>query len=209
MTDVHEKNQHTPEKVIAILRGVTRGEIDSICDALIRAGIRTIEVPLNSPSPFESIARAVSQFGDAATIGAGTVTRVEQVERLAEIGAQLVVAPNTDREVIECATSNGMKAYPGAMTPTELFAANQAGATGAKLFPVRALGFDFIADVKSVLPEDFPIIAVGGVGPSNAAQWLAAGVDGIGAASSVYRRGDSAETVFEKGSALMKSITEK
>lgn len=202
-------SEHGSNDVIAILRGITPVEIGPVCEALIRSGISKIEVPLNSPSPFESIAKAVTDFGEKATIGAGTVTRIEQVETLAQIGARLIVAPNTDRKVIQSAASHGMLTFPGAMTPTELFAAQDAGATGAKIFPARALGFDFVKDVKSVLPEGFPLIAVGGVGPSNAAEWFAAGADGVGVGSSVYRPGESAQKVFERGSALINAISKQ
>ena len=195
-------------KIIAILRGVTPDEILSVCGSLIRAGIKQIEVPLNSPAPFESIAKAVSEFGAETLIGAGTVVAVEQVHQLVDIGGRLVVSPNTNPDVIAEAIRNGMTTYPGAMTPSEIFIAKEAGATGVKLFPARGLGLEFIGDVKSVLPSDFPLLAVGGVESGNIRNWLDAGADGVGVGTSVFRPGDTFEEVFTKAAALVAAITD-
>ena len=192
--------------VVAILRGIKPSEVELVCDALIRAGITMIEVPLNSPEPYESIGLAVNQFGEQAIIGAGTVLSVDQVQRLGDIGAQLIVSPNVNTAVIEKACSYKMVTFPGCMTPTEIFLAKGVGASGAKIFPARALGMNFIGDVKSVLPADFPLYAVGGVDDTNAKQWFDHGVDGLGVGSSVYRAGDSAIDVFDKASRLIKAI---
>ncbi len=195
--------------LIAILRGITPVEIESVGEALLRVGFDAIEVPLNSPEPFESIRLAVRGYGEQALIGAGTVLSAEEVERLADIGASLAVSPNTDRDVISKAAGLGMVSLPGAMTPTEILLARKSGATGVKIFPAQGVGTKFIGDVKSILPGDFPLVAVGGIGVANAREWIGAGADGLGVGGSVYRPGDSADAVFRKASALIDSIGER
>lgn len=204
MTELFSKVGKTP--IVAILRGITPAEILTVAEALLEAGIDAIEVPLNSLEPMKSIEMAVDQFGDSLPIGAGTVLSELDVVRLADIGARLVVSPNTNQNVIAKAVSYGMISLPGAMTPSEVFLAKSFGATGAKLFPARGLGLAFVGDVKSVLPSDFPIVAVGGVDASNAREWIDAGVDGLGVGSSLYRHGDSANVVMDKAKALMSAI---
>ena len=195
--------------IIAILRGIQPSEVSAVFKALLRAGISTIEIPLNSPSPYESIASAVAEFSGEALIGAGTVLSKEQVDKAAESGAELIVSPNTNADVISTAVNRGLVTFPGAMTPTEVFFAQSLGATGAKLFPVRALGEDYIGDLKSVLPLDFPLVAVGGVNATNAQQWMCAGVDALGVGGSIYRPGDDAETVYRKAVALVNALERK
>lgn len=124
-------------QIIAILRGITPAEVETHVETLIDAGIDTIEVPLNSPDPFDSIGRLVNRFGAVAEIGAGTVLGVAEVDRLAGLGARIVVSPNTDDAVIRATRAAGMLSYPGVLTPTECFVALKAGATGLKLFPDR------------------------------------------------------------------------
>ena len=205
MIDLFTKSARPP--IVAILRGIQPTEILAVTEALLEAGIDALEVPLNSPDPMKSIKLAVDRFGDDLPIGAGTVLSESEVTQLADIGARLVVSPNTDEIVIAAAARNGMIVLPGAMSPTEIFKARSAGATGAKLFPARGLGMAFIGDVKSVLPGDFPLIAVGGVDASNAREWIEAGVDGLGAGSSVYRPGDSADMVLKRAKALIRATT--
>lgn len=204
MNDLLNRSGRPP--IVAILRGITPSEILPVAEALIEAGIDALEVPLNSPDPMQSIELAVERFGAELPIGAGTVLSQSQVSRLADIGGRLVVSPNMDEDVIDATVRNGMISLPGTMTPTEIFKAKSAGATGAKLFPARGLGRAFIGDVKSVLPYDFPLIAVGGIDASNAREWIKAGADGLGVGSSVYRPGDGAGTVLEKAKALICAI---
>lgn len=175
--------------LIAILRGIRPPEVEAVGAALIEAGIRLIEVPLNSPDPFNSIARLVKRFGEDALIGAGTVLAAEDVTELADIGASLVIAPNTDVAVISAARAAGLVAIPGAATPSECFTAIKAGATALKLFPMEMIGLAGVKAMKAVLPADVPLIAVGGVGAANVVSFRDAGCQGFGLGSSLYKPG--------------------
>lgn len=175
--------------IIAILRGIRPGEACAMTDALIAAGITKIEVPLNSPDPFDSIAMMIEHAGSRATIGAGTVLDTGSVERLASIGAQMVVSPDCNPEVIAATKAAGMLSYPGVFTATECFAALRAGADGLKFFPAFKLGLDGFKALKAVLPPAAETYAVGGVGPDDFLVWKTAGITGFGMGSSLYRPG--------------------
>jgi 2-dehydro-3-deoxyphosphogalactonate aldolase len=175
--------------VIAILRGVMPTEVVRIGAALIEAGIRMIEVPLNSPEPFASIAALQQAFGERALIGAGTVLDIASVDRLAETGARLLVAPNTDPAVIARAIEHGLEAMPGFLTPSEAFAAIDAGARKLKLFPAFAQGPTYLKALRDVLPPDVGVWAVGGVDAGNIKDWLAAGAEGVALGGSLYKPG--------------------
>ena len=179
--------------LIAILRGITPPEAEAHAGALIAAGITVIEVPLNSPDPWDSIARLIARFGTTARIGAGTVLTTAQVERLAAMGAALVVSPNADPAVIAATRAAGMDSWPGVMTPTEAFAALAAGATGLKLFPASLVGPAGLSALRAVLPPEAPVYAVGGADASNFAEWRAAGAAGFGIGSALYRPGQTPE----------------
>jgi len=185
-------------EIIAILRGITPDEAIAITDALIDAGITKIEVPLNSPDPFESIERMITHAGDRAIIGAGTVLDVTSVKRLASIGASMVVSPDANPDVISATKSLGMLSYPGVFSPTEAFAALRAGADGLKFFPAFKLGLDGYKALSAVLPEGTKSYAVGGVGPDDFAQWLDAGITGFGLGSNIYKPGATAKDVAAK-----------
>ena len=191
--------------LIAILRGVTPGEAVQVCGACIDAGIDRIEVPLNSPDPFLSIRAMVDAFGDVALIGAGTVLSPDDVGRVADAGGRLVVSPNCDPRVIAATKAAGMQSWPGVMTPTECFAALKAGADGLKIFPASLIGPDGVKAMRAVLPPEAQVFAVGGAGPENFADWLAAGCDGFGIGSALYKPGQSVEDTASKARKIVEA----
>jgi 2-dehydro-3-deoxyphosphogalactonate aldolase len=182
-------------KIIAILRGITPDEALPITEALIEAGITSIEVPLNSPDPFTSIKQMVDAFGQTALVGAGTVLTPDDVQRLHQIGAGMVVSPDCNPRVIVATKQAGMKSYPGVMTPTECFTALRNGADGLKLFPGSLIGPGGLKAIRAVLPKGTQTYAVGGASASNFAEWFAAGVDGFGIGSALYIPGASVDDI--------------
>jgi len=194
--------------IIAILRGVTPDEAVDICGAVIEAGITTIEVPLNSPDPFVSIARMAEAYGDTATIGAGTVLSPEDVGRVAQVGGRLIVSPNTDQRVIVATKAAGLQSWPGVMTPTECFLALKSGADGLKIFPGTLIGPAGLKAIRAVLPQGTQVYAVGGAGPENFADWLKASADGFGIGSALYKPGLSAAEVGTRAAAIVSAYQE-
>ncbi|MFK0244701.1 2-dehydro-3-deoxy-6-phosphogalactonate aldolase [Amycolatopsis azurea] len=188
--------------LIAILRGVTPAEAVGVGRALVDAGFPAIEVPLNSPEPFESVRLLADAFGEWCEIGAGTVLTAEDVTRAREAGARMIVAPNSDPVVISAAVAEGMTPYPGVATPTEAFAALAAGARHLKLFPANAVGIGGMKAWRAVLPREVELLPVGGVDETNLAAWAAAGAAGAGLGSCLYRPGDSADAVAVRARAL-------
>lgn len=202
--------------LIAILRGVKPNEVIDVAEVILQAGIDAIEVPLNSPDPFTSIRRLVESFSDTAEIGAGTVLTAQDVDRLSDIGARLVVSPNCDMEVIRRTKHHGMISLPGVMTPSECFTALDAGADGLKFFPAGVIGAAGISAMGAVLPASSRLFAVGGVNSDNLAEWLSAGVSGFGIGSSLYHQGksigaiaDSARAIVESYDAAVKTVEQK
>jgi 2-dehydro-3-deoxyphosphogalactonate aldolase len=181
--------------VIAILRGVRPGEAVAIGAALVEAGIRMVEVPLNSPDPFASIAALQDAFGDRALIGAGTVLDAASADRVARTGARLLVSPNTDPSVIAHGIGHGLEVLPGCLTPSEAFAAIGAGARRLKLFPAFVQGPAYVKALRDVLPAEAGVWAVGGIDVGNIRDWLAAGAEGAALGSALYRPGRSAAEV--------------
>jgi 2-dehydro-3-deoxyphosphogalactonate aldolase len=189
--------------LVAILRGITPAEAEPVAKALYAAGFRAIEVPLNSPDPFESIKTMRSVLPEDCAVGAGTVLTVEDVERAREAGSNIIVSPNTDSQVIEATVKAGMRSYPGVATATEAFTALKAGATSLKLFPSDAVGIDGMKAWLAVLPSNVELLPVGGVDSSNLAAWAAAGARGAGIGSTLYKPGRSAEEVATRAAELM------
>jgi 2-dehydro-3-deoxyphosphogalactonate aldolase len=184
--------------LIAIIRGVTPVEAGAIGRALFDGGIRIIEVPLNSPDPFDSIGRIAAELGEDALVGAGTVLDPADVGRVREAGGRIVVSPNTNLGVIRSTADAGLVSCPGFFTPSEAFAALEAGAHALKLFPAEAASPKVLKAIRAVLPKDVPIVVVGGVTPESMRGWLDAGADGFGLGGGIYRPGQSPEETLRK-----------
>jgi 2-dehydro-3-deoxyphosphogalactonate aldolase len=189
--------------IIAILRGVTPDEAVEVSTALYEAGVRVVEVPLNSPEPFVSIERLSKAFAGRMIVGAGTVLSVQDVNLLKAAGGALCVSPDCNEEVIGRAIEAGLKPVPGVFTPTEAFSAIRAGAIHLKLFPAEAASPTVIKAWKAVLPKHIKIYAVGGVTPDNMGDWLAAGASGFGIGSSLYKPGMTNIAVKEAAGKLV------
>ena len=194
--------------IVAILRGVKPDEVVAIGEALYEEGVRVIEVPLNSPEPFESIARLAKAFAGRAVIGAGTVLDETSVEKVHNAGGQIVVSPDTNPAVIGKSIALGLEPLPGVFTATEAFAAIRAGAVTLKLFPGDTGGQAHLKALKAVLPTHVSVLAVGGVDASNYGTWVAAGAAGAGCGSTLYRPGDQSEQVAAKARVLVTAAAE-
>jgi 2-dehydro-3-deoxyphosphogalactonate aldolase len=184
--------------VVAIVRGVRPDEVLAHGQAIYDAGIRGVEVPLNSPEPIESIQRLAKAFKGRMAVGAGTVLTAERVEAVAKAGGRLIVSPNTSPEVIRRAVELGLDAAPGFATATEAFAALDAGARHLKLFPAATYGTVHLKQLRAVLPSRAVVWAVGGVGPDSMAEWWDAGARAFGLGGELYRAGQSVADTAEK-----------
>jgi 2-dehydro-3-deoxyphosphogalactonate aldolase len=193
--------------IIAILRGIRPSEVDAVVDALIDAGIRVIEVPLNSPEPLLSIERLRQRCGSDCVIGAGTVLNRDAVESCARSGAEFIVAPNVDVIVISHAIACGLGVVPGFASASEALTAYAAGARLIKLFPAASYGPAHVRALRSVFPPELQIIAVGGVGAATLPAWRDSGIVGIGVGSELYRPGMSAADVGRRASTLLEAAT--
>ena len=193
--------------LIAISRGVTPDEAEAIGQAIHDAGIRIIEVPLNSPEPFASIARLAGKFGDEVLVGGGTVLRWSEVHEIKDCGGRLIVSPNTNAEVIAATAQAGLVSCPGFFTPSEAFTAIDAGATALKLFPAEAASPAMLKAQLAVIPKDVPTIVVGGVKPDSLQPWREAGAAGFGLGSGLYRAGQSAAETLDKARAYVAGTT--
>jgi 2-dehydro-3-deoxyphosphogalactonate aldolase len=207
MTPLETLNARLAEcPLVAIIRGVTPGEAEEIGAAIWEAGIRIVEVPLNSPDPYASIERLALSLGDRASVGAGTVLAPDQVARVRDAGGQVIVSPNTHPPVIEAAVAAGMISLPGYFTPSEAFDALRAGATGLKLFPAEGASPAVVKGQRAVLPKEVPLLVVGGVKPDTMQPWLDAGADGFGLGGGLYVPKQSAEDTAAKARAYVEGV---
>ena len=184
--------------LVAIIRGVTPAEAEPTARAIFDAGIRIIEVPLNSPDPFTSIERIASALGDRALIGAGTVLDPSDVKRVRDAGGLLIVSPNTEPQVIQATVEADMVSCPGMFTPTEAFTALAAGAHALKFFPGEAGSPSVVKALRAVLPKHVPVMVTGGVSAQSVPSWFEAGADGVGLGSALYKPGQDPELTAEK-----------
>ena len=192
--------------LVAIIRGIEPRDAEGVADAIFEAGIRIIEVPLNSPEPLKSIESIARRLGEQALVGAGTVLDPEDVARVQEAGGRLVVSPNTDIPVIEATVAAGMVSSPGYFTPSEAFDAILAGAHSIKLFPAEAASPKVVKAQKAVLPKDIPLIVVGGVTPESIPAWLEGGADGFGLGGGLYKPGQDAQATLDKARAYVAAV---
>lgn len=177
--------------LIAILRGITPGEVIAVAGVLVDAGIVMIEVPMNSPDAFTSIQMLANNYENKALIGAGTVLSVDEVIAVRKAGARLVVSPNTNAAVIAETKRSNMISIPGCCTPTEILTAIAAGADAVKLFPAEMISPATVKAVQAVLPPQFPLFAVGGIHAGNMKHYMQHGINGFGIGSALYKPGKS------------------
>ena len=192
--------------LVAIIRGITPDEAEAVAEAIVEAGIVMVEVPLNSPQPFDSIERIARRLGDRALVGAGTVLDPEDVRRVRDAGGGLIVSPNSYAPVIAATFEADMVSLPGFFTPSEAFEAIRAGATGLKLFPAEAAGPKVVSAQLAVIPRDIPLLVVGGIAPDNMQPWRAAGAAGFGLGTGLYKPGRSAAETGERARAYVQGI---
>ena len=188
--------------LVAILRGITTAEVPAVCDVLLEKGIKLLEIPLNSPNAFESIAIAVKHCGDNQMVGAGTVLTVDDVRGVKAAGGAFVISPNTDLDVIRETKAQGMLSIPGFFTASEGFAALKAGADYLKLFPA-ILGPGYVKDLKAVIKA--PIMAVGGVNADNLSAFMQV-CCGAGIGSALYKAGKSLEAVAADAEKMVAAV---
>lgn len=192
--------------VVAIVRGIRPDEALAHAEALFAAGVRGMEVPLNSPEPIESIRTLAEAYGDRMTVGAGTVLSPQKVEAVAEVGGRIIVSPNVSPDVIGRTVALGLDPAPGFATATEAFTAIEAGARHLKLFPAATYGPGHLKQLKAVLPPECVVWAFGGVGPAQMADWWAAGARAFGLGGELYRAGQSVAETAEKAARVVAAV---
>jgi 2-dehydro-3-deoxyphosphogalactonate aldolase len=195
-----------PVPLIAVLRGISPEEVDDVAGVLVDAGFRILEVPLNSPRPYDSIRRLAQVHGGRCLIGAGTVLRAEDVKRVRDAGGAIVVMPHADLDIVREAKRQGMVCVPGVATPTEAFAALAAGADALKMFPAEALPPAALRAWRAVLPKDALVFAVGGMKPDNLDPYWEAGASGFGTGSNLYKPGTPVGVVREVAAAYAAAV---
>lgn len=189
--------------LVAILRGVKPEEAVAVGEALLAVGFRLIEVPLNSPQPFDSIRLMAKALAGRAVVGAGTVLKTSDVDGVAAAGGTLIVMPHTDIEVVAHAKAKGLIAMPGFATPSEAFAGLKAGADALKLFPAEANPPPVLKAMKAVLPKSVAVLPVGGIAPESMKAFVEAGAGGFGLGSALYKPGATASEVAAKAKAFV------
>ena len=189
--------------LVAILRGIQPGEALAVGEQLVKAGFKVLEVPLNSPQPFDSIKLMVEAYGEQAIVGAGTVLKVSDVETLKSVGGQICISPNANPDVIRRAKALGMISFPAFFTATEAFNAIDAGADALKLFPAELAGAKGLKALKAILPKDMPVFPVGGVEPGNMGEYVSVGAAGFGIGTAVFKPGDTPAIVYDKARAFV------
>jgi 2-dehydro-3-deoxyphosphogalactonate aldolase len=191
--------------IIAILRGITPEEAEPVGEALLDAGLTTIEIPLNSPKPLQSIGLLARRFGSVATIGAGTVLTAQEVRDVANAGGKIIVSPSFDADVVRETKALKLASWPGVLTPSECFAALKAGADGLKIFPCSVVGPAGVKAMRAVLPAHTAVYAVGGAGPSNFAEWFKAGITGFGIGTALYQPGNSLDQLRKAAQEIVRA----
>jgi 2-dehydro-3-deoxyphosphogalactonate aldolase len=194
--------------LIAILRGITPYEVLEVATVLKQEGFNIIEVPLNSPKPYESIRVLAEHFGKEMLIGAGTVLSAAQVDKIHSVGAKLIVSPNVNTDVIRRTKQLRMCSVAGFFTVTEAFSAIEAGADAIKLFPADSIGPKNLKSMMTVFPSGIPVLPVGGVTSETIPLLLAAGASGFGLGSGLYRQGMSAAQVRQNAQRYVQSYKE-
>lgn len=190
--------------LMAILRGIRPDEAQDVGQVLVESGIDLIEVPTNSPRSFDSVEALARLLENAAQVGSGTVLTAEHVAQTANAGGCFVVSPNCDRAVVLKSRELGLLPYPGVQTPTDFFNALSYGASSLKLFPASTVGPSGFRAIKAVLPRDCAVFAVGGVSIDTLEDWLAAGIDGFGIGSELYKPGIRHSELRSRARALVK-----
>ncbi|MFK4445244.1 2-dehydro-3-deoxyphosphogalactonate aldolase [Caballeronia udeis] len=192
--------------LIAILRGVTPADAADHGRALYEAGFRIVEVPLNSPQPFDSIAAIRQALPEDAIVGAGTVLHPHYVDEVKKAGGDLIVMPHSDGDVVRAAKAQGLACAPGVATPNEAFIALKNGADVLKMFPAEQLGAHVVKAWRAVIAKQVPLVPVGGISPDNMGPFLTAGANGFGLGSALYKPGQSAATTASHAKAFINGL---
>jgi 2-dehydro-3-deoxyphosphogalactonate aldolase len=192
--------------LIAILRGITPAEAADHARVLYEAGFRVLEVPLNSPLPFDSIGAIRKALPADAIVGAGTVLHPSYVDSVKGAGGELIVMPHSDGDVIRAAKSQGLACAPGVATPGEAFAALKDGADVLKMFPAEQLGPVVVKAWRAVIAKEVPLVPVGGIAPDNMGPFFSAGANGFGLGSALYKPGQSADVTAKHARAFMDGL---
>ena len=191
----HWKTKVSVLPLVPILRGITADRALSVAHILRQNGFYSLEIPMNSPDAVETISRCVRELGDEMVVGAGTVSRASEVKVLQEVGCHFIVSPHSDPAVITATKSAKMVSIPGVSTPTEAFAALQAGADALKVFPAELITPKVFKAWRAVLPRDVWLLPVGGITPSLLGAYWAVGANGFGLGSALYSEGFSTEEI--------------